>query len=37
VHRDAVRQSKRIAELEARIQPAALNRALSKNTRERGL
>lgn len=37
VHRDAVRQGKRIAELEARIEPAALRRALSKDARERGL
>jgi uncharacterized coiled-coil protein SlyX len=37
VHRDAVRQDKRIAELEARIEPAALSRALSKDARERGL
>ena len=37
VHRDAVRQGKRIAELEARIEPAALSRALSDDARERGL
>jgi hypothetical protein len=37
VHRDAVRQGKRIAELEARIEPGALNRALSRDARERGL
>lgn len=37
VHRDAVRQSKRIAELEAQIEPAALTRALSKDARDRGL
>jgi hypothetical protein len=37
VHRDAVRQGKRIAELEARIEPAALSRALSNDARERGL
>lgn len=37
VHRDAVRQEKRIAALEAQIEPAALSRALSKDARERGL
>lgn len=37
VHRDAVRQDRRVAELEARIQPAALSRALSTDARERGL
>ena len=37
VHRDSSRQSKRISELEARIQPAALNKALSEDARERGL
>jgi hypothetical protein len=37
VHRDAVRQGKRIALLEARIEPAALGRALSRDARERGL
>ena len=37
VHRESTRQSKRIAELEARIDPAALHRALSEDARERGL
>lgn len=37
VHRESERQSKRIAELEAQIQPAALSVALSKDARERGL
>ena len=37
VHREALRQGKRIAELEARIQPAALGQALSKDARDRGL
>jgi hypothetical protein len=37
VHRESRRQDKRLAELEARIQPAALGKALSKDARERGL
>jgi hypothetical protein len=37
VHRESTRQSKRIAELEARIDPAALHKALSEDARERGL
>ena len=37
VHRESSRQSKRISELEARIQPAAVSRALSEGARERGL
>ena len=37
VHRESERQGKRIAELEARIEPSALNVALSKEARERGL
>jgi uncharacterized coiled-coil DUF342 family protein len=37
VHRESQRQGKRIAELEAAIQPAALGRALSQDARERGL
>lgn len=37
VHRESSRQSKRLAELEARIQPAAINKALSEDARERGL
>ena len=37
VHREATRQGKRIADLETRIEPAALGRALSKDARQRGL
>ena len=37
VHRETKRQNERISELEARTQPAALNVALSKDARERGL
>jgi colicin import membrane protein len=37
VHRESLRLSKRLAELEARTQPAALGAALSKDARERGL
>jgi len=37
VHRESTRLSKRIRELEARIQPAALGRALSEDARQRGL
>jgi hypothetical protein len=37
VHRESRRQDKRIAELEARIQPASLVKALSEDARERGL
>jgi hypothetical protein len=37
VHRESGRQSKRIAELEARTEPAALAVALSRNARDRGL
>jgi hypothetical protein len=37
VYREAERQSRMIAELEARIQPAAMGAALSKDARERGL
>jgi hypothetical protein len=37
VHRDSIRYGKRIAELEARIEPAALGKALSKDARDRGL
>ena len=36
VHRESARQSKRIAELEARTEPAALAVALSRNARNRG-
>lgn len=37
VHREATRQAKRIADLEARIEPAALARAVSRDARHRGL
>jgi uncharacterized coiled-coil protein SlyX len=37
VHRESTRLSKRIGELEARIQPEALGRALSDDARDRGL
>jgi hypothetical protein len=37
VHRESTRLSKRIGELEGRIQPAALGRALSEDARDRGL
>jgi hypothetical protein len=37
VHRESERHSKRLAELDARTQPAALNMALSRDARERGL
>jgi hypothetical protein len=37
VHRESTRLTERMGELEARIKPAALARALSKNARERGL
>jgi hypothetical protein len=37
VHRESSRHAKRIAELEARIQPGAISKALSKDARERGL
>lgn len=37
VHRESQRQSKLLTDLEARIQPAALHVALSKDLRERGL
>lgn len=37
VHREARRNGKRIAELEAALHPAALGQAMSKDTRERGL
>ena len=35
VHRESTRLGKRIGELEARLQPAALGRALSKDARAR--
>jgi hypothetical protein len=37
VHRESERQGRRLAELEARIQPGALGEAMSKDARERGL
>jgi hypothetical protein len=37
VYRESQRQEKRMAELEARLEPATLAIALSKNARERGL
>jgi hypothetical protein len=37
VHRESERQGRRIAELETRIQPAALGEAMSKDARQRGL
>jgi len=37
VHRESTRLIKRVAELEARIQPAALGKALSEDARDRGL
>ena len=37
VHRESTRQSQRIAELEARIDPTAMHKALSENARQRGL
>ena len=37
VHRESTRLTKRIGELEARVHPAALGKALSEDARERGL
>ncbi|HTP18206.1 MAG TPA: hypothetical protein VMJ65_01305 [Solirubrobacteraceae bacterium] len=37
IHRESERQSKRITELEARMEPAAISVALSKDARDRGL
>ena len=37
VHRESTRLSQRVGELEARVQPAALARAISRDARERGL
>jgi len=37
VHRESMRQSKRIAGIEAQIHPSVLGRALSEDARERGL
>ena len=37
VHRESVREDKRIAALEKRSEPAEISRALSRDARERGL
>ncbi len=37
VHRESTRLTKRITDLEARVQPAALGRAISDDARRRGL
>ncbi len=37
VHRESSRQEKRISELENRLQPGALAKALSDDARSRGL
>jgi hypothetical protein len=37
VHRESERHSKRITELETRMEPAAISVALSKDARDRGL
>lgn len=37
VHRESLRQDRRITELEARTQPGALGKALSEDARARGL
>jgi hypothetical protein len=37
VYRESQRQDRRITELEARLEPAALTAALDKDVRERGL
>ncbi len=37
VHRETMRLTKRVTELEASIQPATLSKALSEDARERGL
>ena len=37
VHREMLRHEKRIADLEARIEPAELGKALSRDARDRGL
>jgi hypothetical protein len=37
VHRESMRQGKRIADLEARLEPGALAIALEQDARERGL
>ena len=37
VHRESKRSARRVAELEARVQPGALAKALSDDARDRGL
>ena len=37
VHREADRQGKRLSDLEAQVQPAAMGKALSQDARQRGL
>lgn len=37
VHRETKRQGKRIEDLEARVEPAEISRALSADARQRGL
>jgi hypothetical protein len=37
MYRESERQAKRITELEARMEPAAISMALSKDARDRGL
>lgn len=37
VHRESTRLSKRIGDLEAQVEPAALGKALSEDARKRGL
>jgi hypothetical protein len=37
VHRESQRQTRKLAQLEAQLEPAALAVALSRNARERGL
>jgi hypothetical protein len=37
IHRESERQGKRLTDLEARMEPAAISMALSKDARDRGL
>ncbi|HZU59970.1 MAG TPA: hypothetical protein VE983_03350 [Solirubrobacteraceae bacterium] len=37
MHRETTRHGKRIAELEARVEPAEMSRSLSQDARQRGL
>ena len=37
VHRESVRREKQIGELEAKTEPGAITRALSREARERGI